>query len=258
MSLCSFESTHFAEGRFRRAYKGTYNQPPLRGKPCVVKENKENYTWESTDWNMAVKLYEESKKLADQFNYESRCTMSIKFTNVTVGCVSETDNNDKPPKLGEYLLAEDYIPGTFTKWCNNYGYISSDSELMPAFMHWSWVQTKGQAMVADLQGAREYSTYHLTDPALLSNTEGGGKYGCTDTGVEGMAMFFLKHTCNQFCRGLPKPTIGDVVGKHSALTQLEMMMTSTAYAHELKFPQHIRRTMITVFPQVATRATGYY
>ena len=245
MSLCTFEPTHFAEGRFRRAYKGTYTRT---GNRCVVKENKESYTWKSTDWNMAVKLYEESKKLADQF--DKRCTGSIQFADVTVGYVSQTSNTGRP-KLNEYVLVEDYIPGNFTKWCNNYGYISSDSELMPAFMHWSWVQTKGQAMVADLQGAREYSTYHLTDPVLLSTTE-GGKYGCTDTGVEGMAMFFLKHTCNQFCRGLPKPTIGDVVGKHSALAQLEMIMTSTAYSHELKFPKHIRQTMITKFPQIAT------
>ena len=107
-------------------------------------------------------------------------------------------------------------------------------------------------MVADLQGVRDGYTYHLTDPALLSNTH-GGKYGCTDTGVEGMAMFFLKHTCNQFCQGLPKPTIGDVIGKPEALAQLEMIMTSTAYTHELKFPAHIRQKMINVFPQVATR-----
>ncbi len=82
------------------------------------------------------------------------------------------------------------------------------SELMPAFMHWSWAHTGGQKMIADLQGVRSHSgyTYTLTDPVLLSNHTHGGQYGCTDTGVEGMAMFFLKHTCGHFCWQYPKPT----------------------------------------------------
>ena len=223
----------------------------------MVKENKENYTWKSTDWDMAVKLYDESEKLAGKFNKFHSCSRSIQFTDVTVERIISSTGT---PKLNEYVLVEDYIPGNFTKYCNNYGYISSESELMPAFMHWSWVHTGGKTMIADLQGVLKGDTYRLTDPVLLSNTIDGSLYGCTDTGVEGMAMFFLKHTCNQFCQGLPKPTAGDVIGTPEAFAQLEMIMTSTAYAHELKFPRRIKQTMISVFPQVATRysATRYY
>ena len=236
---------------------GTFTAPPTkRGQKCVVKESKDSYTWKQTDWDVSVKIQEESKKLAEEFNKESNCNRSIKFTDVVVHkVISQGDTVN--PKLGEYVLVEDYIPGDFTKWCNNNGYISSASELMPAFMHWSWVHSKGQVMIADLQGVLSGDTYRLTDPVLLSNTE-GGKYGCTDTGVEGMAMFFLRHTCNQFCRysGVygNLPTIADVVGYGSANTmKLESIIPSTAYAHELKLPAHIRKTMITVFPQVATR-----
>ena len=223
-----------------------------------MKEKKDEYTWQQTDWDLSKELQDESKKLAVIFNSQSNCTHSIKFVDVTVYCVVDQGTGESGPKLNEYVLVEDFISGNFTKFCNNYGYISSESELMPAFMHWSWVHSKGQMMVADLQGVRNNLTYHLTDPALLSNTN-SGRYGCTDTGVEGIAMFFLKHTCNQFCQGLAKPTIEDVVGreKHAALAQLEMIGTSTAYQHELKFPPRIRQTMITVFPQVAT-GSAYY
>ena len=226
--------------------------PSKRGQKCVVKENKDSYTWKPTDWDMSVKIQEESKKLAKEFNKGSNCHRSIRFTDVEVWKV--TSSGTERPKLGEYVLVEDYIPGDFTKWCNNNGYISSASELMPAFMHWSWVHSKGQVMIADLQGVLSGNTYRLTDPVLLSNTE-GGKYGCTDTGVEGMAMFFLRHTCNQFCRHLPRPTVADVVGSDRALAiRIQSIIPSgTAYAHELKLPAHVRKTMISVFPQVATR-----
>ena len=152
------------------------------------------------------------------------------------------------------MLVEDYLPGNFTKWCKNNGYISSASELMPAFMHWSWVHSRGEVMIADLQGVLSGSTYRLTDLALLSNTTEGVKYGCTDTGVEGMAMFFLRHTCNQYCWGLPRPTVADVVG-HGSLRaiQLQSIVPSTAYTQELKLPAHIKETMITVFPLVASK-----
>ena len=218
----------------------------------MVKKNKDSYTWQSTDWQVTEEIYEKSIELAKEFNQVHNCTISIEFAGFSVHRVINSSGTASGPKLNEYVFVEDYLPGTFTKWCNNYGYISPASDLMPAFMHWSWVHSKGQMMVADLQGVLDNTknTYRLTDPVLLSNTE-SGKYGCTDMGVEGMAMFFLKHTCNQFCQALPKPTRADVPG--SSTLQLQLLMTSTAYAHELKLPIQTRKTMVSVFPRVATR-----
>ena len=246
-----FESNHFAKGRFRLAYKGTYTAGPKKGRKCVVKENKESYTWNSTDWDTTTELQKKAQKLAQEFNSEGTCNKSIKFVDVEVGCVTQSPTGK--PKLNEYVVVEDYIPGSYTKWCNNYGYISGDSILMPAFMHWSWIHTGGSIMIADLQGVKSDMKYTLTDPVLMSNTA-GGKYGCTDTGVEGIAMFFLRHTCNDICKGLPKPTPQDV-GSTPADAQrlLASIGTSTAYSHELKFPQNIKQKMITRFPRIATR-----
>ena len=157
------------------------------------------------------------------------------------------------PKLYEFVCVEDYIPGEFTKWCNNYGYISPSSELMPAFMHWSWVNSGGQQMIADLQGVRNDSEFILTDPAIMSNTVGGDWYDCADTGIEGIAMFFLKHSCNKFGNGLPRPIIQDVLSTPNAQSQIASFGTSTAYSHELQILSDLRERMIAIFPTIATR-----
>ena len=246
-----FSSTSFAEGRFRRAYKGTHTAPPSKkGKLMVVKENKDSCAWAPTDWDSAIKIYDEARSMAKNFNIKKPCTKSIEYVGVEVFKVTESLVG--LPKLNEYVLVEDYIPGKFSKWCNNYGYISSESKLMPAFMHWSWVNSGGKIMIADLQGVRDDTKYILTDPVIMSNTM-GGKYGCTDTGVEGMAMFFLKHTCNDICRALPKPTVNDVLTNEEARLQIGSISTSTAYSHELKIPNHLKERMITIFPTIASR-----
>ena len=247
----TFNPTPFAEGRFRLAYKGTYTAPPSKeGKACVVKESKQSYTWKISDWDEAVEIYKLATTLAKKYNRVNTCSLSIQYVDVSVyNVVSSTQGH---PELDEKVLVEDYIPGNFTKWCNNYGYISPTSNLMPAFMHWSWVHSGGKMMIADLQGVKGDSKYMLTDPVILSNTE-EGQYGCTDTGVEGMAMFFLKHTCNEFCSGLSRPTIRDVLTSESAQLQMGLISTSTAYSHELKIPRHLKQRMISIFPTIATR-----
>ena len=248
----TFDSTPFAEGRFRLAYKGTITSPPnLAGQKCVVKESKDSYTWKLTDWDKAVEIHEMAKTMASSFNKVHNCTLSIHYGDLAVHMVTKSDSDDGP-ELNEYVLVESYIPGDFTKWCNNYGYISSSSELMPAFMHWSWYNSNGQKMIADLQGVRTGTEYLLTDPVILSNSL-GGKYGCTDTGVEGMAMFFLKHECNQFCDMYPKPTIQDVLTTNDAKLQLASLSTSTAYSHELKIPDFLKTRMISIFPAIAAK-----
>ena len=251
----TFDSTPFAEGRFRLAYKGIYTAPPSKtGRKCVVKENKDSYTWKSTDWDKTTEIYDLSRGMAASYNQEHNCTLSIRYVDISVQrVISPKFNTQSGPSQNEYVLVEDYIPGEFTKWCNNYGYISPSSKLMPAFMHWSWVNSGGQQMIADLQGVRTDTEFILTDPVIMSNTMGGSQYGSTDTGVEGIAMFFLMHTCNQFCNALPKPTFQDVMTTPNAQIQIESLNTSTAYSHELKIPRYLKERMTLIFPNIATR-----
>ena len=216
------------------------------GRVCVVKEMKDNYSWNEVDWNDTVKINERAKDLAARFTSRTPAVYVMRVTNAP--CPHTR------PKLHEYVTCEDYIPGPFKKWCNNYGYISDEYTILPAFMHWSWARSMGEEMVSDLQGVRNGSAYTLTDPAMLSLS---GTYGVTDMGVEGMAMFFLKHNCDKYCQMLPKPTLAhfnQIVPQQyiwAAETLLGQVQSATTYSFELKFPQVIRGRVIERFRQIA-------
>ena len=149
----TFESQKFAEGRFRNAYKGTWIKPlEKQGQKCVVKEKKDTYTWNPTDWATSEKIQKKAQELAGSFNVSLKPSHPVSFTDVDVLQVVES-NSLPGPRLHEYVLVEDFIPGNFKKWCSNYGFISDEAKntaiTMPAFMHWSWVHTGGEMMVAD-------------------------------------------------------------------------------------------------------------
>ena len=251
----TFEPQSFAEGRFRRAYRGTWTAPPSEaGHPCVVKELKEGFTWKPTDWDTTVKIYERAKELAAPFNAEIHTNKPISFTDVHVMQVVSRSEPNKRPWLNEYVTCEDFIPGDFKKWCNNYGYIDTQSSSLHAFMHWSWCHTCGEEMVADLQGVRNPHSFKLTDPVIISLSK---SYGATDMGVEGMIMFFLKHQCNSFCRRLTKPTLAQFQGiipqqyLDAAKALSEQNQGSTTYQIESKIPQHICSKVESKFREIA-------
>ena len=149
-----------------------------------------------------------------------------------------------------------YIEGQFQKWCNNYGFISAESQSLPAFMHWSWVHTKGELMVADLQGVWKEDGFVLTDPVIMSLNN---SYGSTDTGTEGMVMFFYKHQCNSFCQYLPKPATRDFVSHvpryqlATCLSKLEQLQGATTYRVDLNFGSETRQIVASVLRGVAAR-----
>ena len=201
-----------------------------------------------------MKINKRTKELAEEFNDEISTNKPITYTDVHVMRVVSSNDPNSTPRLNEYVTCEDYIPGSFNKWCNNYGYISGESTNLPAFMHWSWWSTDSEEMVADLQGVRSPDSYMLTDPAILSLS---GSYGATDMGVEGMAMFFLMHKCNSFCSNLPKPTLAHfhrVIPQQylqAATTLLAQVQSSTTYTFELKFPQSIKGRVAAKFREIA-------
>ncbi len=211
---------------------------------------------EATDWDVTVNMNNEAQKLAAGFNSFSGTTFPLKYTDLYVGPVTRRSGSVLSPQLNEYCTVEDYIPGQFNKWCNNYGFISPEAKSshtsMPAFMHWSWCNSSGEEMISDLQGVRSDNPqcYTLTDPAMLSLTN---SYGPTDMGVEGMAMFFLDHKCNLFCKDLPKPDLSNFVGviPDSTMLQLQSIGNATSYTHELKFSLSLRQGITTVFRRVA-------
>ena len=156
---------------------------------------KDRYLGHPSDWDTTVKIYTKASELAQSFNEYSKTDHPVSFTGVDVVFVSCLFDQSAVPKIGEYVVVEDYIEGEYKKWCNNYGYLSTEYQSMPAFMHWSWVHTKGQLMIADLQGVRGDDRFSLTDPVIMFVDN---SYGPTDTGVEGMIMFFRNMNATNF------------------------------------------------------------
>ena len=250
----------FAEGRFRYAIMGTWNTPVSKsGEKCIIKHLKDSYTWKPTEWNTTMRMHRETKQLAESFNKFHSTGGVVRFADVNVfHCVYHPNNEIGGPKLNEYHIVETYISGKYTKWCNNYGYWNNTEEhvaMMQAFSHWSWYQTRGQRMIADLQGATNNGEYILTDPAILSLN--GREYGATDTGVEGMAIMLLKHTCNLICEHLPKPTVADLYTciplseLQDCIKLLYTVNDSTAYNWEQKLSVSTRNKLVDKLKNIA-------
>jgi len=100
--------------------------------------------------------------------------------------VSENDENDEIVELSDELLHE--------------ASRIIDDDVPQTFSHWSYVYTKGELLVCDLQGALGSKEFSLTDPAINSNIK--GRFGKTDMGRKGQARFFKTHKCTSFCRVL--------------------------------------------------------
>ncbi|XP_039946930.1 transient receptor potential cation channel subfamily M member 6 [Hirundo rustica] len=110
----------------------------------------------------------------------------------------------------QWLTIEKYMTGEFRKYNNNNGDeitpISLLEELMLAFSHWTYVYTRGELLVLDLQGVGE----NLTDPSVIKpEDKKSGKmvFGPANLGEDAMRNFIAKHRCNSCCRKLKLPDL---------------------------------------------------
>ena len=227
LGRAEFSNTFFAQGRSRKAYKGTYLAPARKkGQTCVVKEYKSSYRWAQDDWDQDMSVQKKATELAEKFNKETGTTRPIYYVECDVWKVSKSDSGT--PKLGEWCLVEDYVSGDWTKWNSNAGYVNTQVSTVSlhAFSHWTWFHTKGEMMVCDLQGVRRDDRYILTDPVICSTEE---IYGETDLGVVGMGHFFDTHRCTTFCSQFPKPdNCRDILHKQLGVRQ----QSHTSYSSE--------------------------
>ncbi len=245
MEGCTYYTIPFAEGRIRAAYKGVMTAPPEdKGREIVVKKPKNSsYAILLHTLEIDKKTAKKAQELAQQFNIASGTSTPIRFQEPVE---METIDEEREPVLVEY-----YLYGKYTKWISNNGWINSKeasgNELMPAFAHWTWVKSRGQHLVCDLQGVEGNPRgYHLTDPAIHSLTR---EYGQTDLGKRGIDLFFQTHVCNSVCRSLgvqnntPKPTTQNL----EALLSLIGNQLGTSYEGEL--PQLLQQFLQTAGQQ---------
>eukprot|EP01062_Namystynia_karyoxenos_P072326 TRINITY_DN683_c0_g1_i12.p1 TRINITY_DN683_c0_g1~~TRINITY_DN683_c0_g1_i12.p1 ORF type:complete len:960 (+),score=263.96 TRINITY_DN683_c0_g1_i12:98-2977(+) len=146
-------------------------------------------------------------KFAQEWN---KVFSDIEISFVSVRVIALQDR----PRDHKYFQIEEYLPGKYHKWNNNNGYVS-DVEAHPAmqtFSHWTYVHSKGLALVVDLQGVFTEKTswrgkpkYTLTDPAIHTGDPEKTMPSQTNLGRDGMARFFASHRCNDLCRHLKLP-----------------------------------------------------
>jgi len=135
---------------------------------------------------------------------------------------AEVYNSYNPPKRVQFLRAflvqlssrppnpltgkprlmhvEPYLPGEYKKHNNNWGFVCYEDRNTPqAFSHLTYVESKGQYLVVDIQGVGDM----YTDPQIHSKD--GEGFGIGNCGVEGMEEFFKSHKCNTLCQYLGLP-----------------------------------------------------
>jgi hypothetical protein len=77
-----------------------------------------------------------------------------------------------------------------------------DDDIPPAFSHYTYVYSKRDRLVCDIQGVLHDNPplFELTDPAIHSQKK--GQFGKTDFGCQGVDKFFESHVCNPLCEVL--------------------------------------------------------
>jgi hypothetical protein len=211
-----FERYSFAEGTFRKAFRGRLTSKcPLRGQRIVVKALKCGIAHNFSDWKLDEEMMKEAKAYAEEFNQiplDVTPRRMIRFPAwVDTGRVFDRpgfkflglfgDGGNYGVLMNEKVLVEPHLEGRFEKFNSNGGWDSPYGMLLQAFSHWTLKRSRGRTMVCDLQGVKDEQEYRLTDPALHTVDE---RYAAAkaDLGVPGIVVVLLHHKCNDVCRQL--------------------------------------------------------
>jgi hypothetical protein len=185
-------SSIFASGANMHVYKGTYTRGKRKGEACVSKVFKTGSVFEDAYFDAELKVVDEALAIIEKFNADRIINRTI-LINI--------------PEIWEYTsdseknLVEPFIVN-FEKFNSNTGWTPFEKnpwmQVMQALSHYSYHETNGRLLLCDLQGGVYQNGFILTDPVVMSAS---GQFGPTDLGEEGIATFFSRHKCNQYCSG---------------------------------------------------------
>lgn len=122
------------------------------------------------------------------------------------------------------FAAERYLPGVFLKYNSNSGYVADallpHNDMVQAFLHFSFEESGGKFIVADLQGVARDKEVLLTDPQVLSLAR---EYGPGDLGATGYIRCLKAHRCGRSCQELQLTPISS-----SRVKRIEGSMSATS------------------------------
>ncbi|CAK7233095.1 hypothetical protein SEUCBS140593_008487 [Sporothrix eucalyptigena] len=191
----------FAQGALRLA---SYARTQESTNPLVVKTFKADGK-RLADLTEDMRMQALCKAFALEFNsLVASEEHSLDF--IVVTCLqpitSSSESGDEDNK--ECMSLEPMLlNGRYVKYNNNCGSVNHDggsevSKAAQAFSHFTFERSKGELLVADLQGVGNV----LTDPAI--HTRDPSRFVLTDTnlGVDGFKLFFSSHKCDSVCKKL--------------------------------------------------------
>lgn len=241
-----FDTVPFAEGSMRWCYegrilndKGKIVHPDAfpEGK-CVVKAFKEGSATNAQGLTDDYKNSFFADRVAVMFNQKIPTTRPLRFA---IPFIAQLDmqagtkasgkvaSSEVKAKLAsrEWVSIEPFISGEYKKFTSNSGWVDPNiGNAIPAYMHFSWLYSRGTIVVSDIQGVRCQSCYMLTDPATQSVKR---EFGETDLGSEGIVRFLTTHVHTELCKHMPWPNKEDINTFRSLLTMKPVMSTTFSF-----------------------------
>ncbi|XP_005096337.1 uncharacterized protein LOC101853925 [Aplysia californica] len=234
----SFEFYPFHEGATYAIYKGVLSgEGPRDGQFCVVRTMLDRQAAED-DWTPLLRRADEARRLAAEFNkhlgynavvFEEPVLTQIEAVSDFTRLFRVFKPHDKRLKLKEFVALERYLEGEFRKpnilsqqaaACTGSHYNSNSNEddvysgmaagdhpemtrteerdIIQAFSHFSWLETKQSLVVCGLQGVfdEEFRTFRFCNPVIHSKDK---RFGESDGATAGIQEFLAKHRCNNHC-----------------------------------------------------------
>ena len=220
------EEYKISESDKRVVYKGTIDDKKYK-KYYVVKvykkKNKEMFYTISDLFDDLKNLYK-AKSLVSNYTkkYQNNPEfIYMNFVNFYIGSEKEKDEAElkkilsneesKNSEIGNgYNLIENYIDiNDFPIFVNSFCEVKyKDVQSIYWFMHWNWVETKGNFLVCDLKGKRKNGKeFEFSSPSLQSKDK---SYGNADNGVYSLISFLSDHKHNEHCNDLPWPSENNI------------------------------------------------
>jgi len=200
---CLMHDKPFAEGSMRYAMYAKTASSSLR---LVAKKFKSTslgieYLEDDMRAQSLCKAFAlEFSNLPVPYNFDFLCTVLLMSRDMvkpeSTASTHKTAFFSLEPYLGK---VSDYV-----KYNSNFGYVLEDgdskelSDAAQAFSHFTFERSKGQILVADLQGLNQT----LTDPVIHTRNRTLFKLLGGNLGVEGFKAFFMAHVCNSTCKAL--------------------------------------------------------
>jgi hypothetical protein len=151
-------------------------------------------------------------QLAEEFS-QQYSMKKIAFLKASVLELTDRVSDSNQGRL--VFCIEPYIPGTLTKFNNNFGWVNYNVpyDIPQAFSHFTYQFSKNTMLVVDVQGFRNNNadTEYYTDPQIHSDPS-LKPFGKADMRSKGFDKFFETHFCNEVCRFLqliPHPRLAN-------------------------------------------------